>query len=341
MTTPSPPRRLDPPGHYDDARRATWTDAITRLTDTGGVFRADPALLDAYTEAVAAHRQASSILSQTNVMITRNGQAVENPALGIQRRAADAMAKAARNLGLHRTPMTAGTLQVPPARPDPLGGARWCDVHHRPECIHHRRKCAHQGGPVPPEGCCHQHAVTGTASCYLHAGKSLPEARAEGEANRRRIYTGGMVEIDPATALLQELGHSAALVEELRARVADLAEQDGPDGEPGTGLFWGAVLERDRGDGIIEREHRAGPHAILRALDQERDHLVKTAAAAHTAGAQAAQVDAARAAGAGLYRLLELIFAALELSDRQREELIPERIPAIIRAWNPASETGS
>jgi Phage terminase, small subunit len=334
------PRRLEPPAHYDATRRATWTDAVSRLmdysTDTGGVFRADPHLLDVYVESVASHAQASQILAQTNVMITRGDRAIENPALGIQRRTAADMTKAAKALGLHRTPMV--TPSVLPERPDPMGGARWCEQHDRAECVHHRVRCEHErGSPVPAEGCCHQRAVKGTASCYLHAGKALAEVKADGLANMARIYTGEAVEIDPASALLWELGHSAALVGELRAEVARIASEPGPDGERGSGLFWGVTLERER-DGVTERELRAVPNVILKALDLERDHLIKTAAAAHTAGAQVAAIDAARAASASLYSLLSAIFAGLELSPRQRDELIPKVVPAAIRAWNPEEE---
>ena len=322
--TPAP-RRLDPPAHYDPGRRDTWTEAVTRLADTGGLFRADPHLLDAYVEAVASHRQASLLLAQTNVLITRNGNAVENPALGVQRRTADAMAKAAKALGLHRTPMTAALAESPMAG----DGRRWCEEHQRDECKHNKKN----GTP------CHAYQlIAGMGSCRKHVGMRLEDARAQGQVNLARFYTGAEVEIDPGAALLWELRHSAAVVGELRAEVARLAAEPGPDGAAGGGLFWGTVYERDRGDGVVETERRAGPHVILRALREEQDHLVKTAAAAHQAGAQAAQVDAARAIGAGLYRLLEVILEGLELSPRQRNELVPTVVPAAIRAWDPAGE---
>jgi P27 family predicted phage terminase small subunit len=316
-----PPRRLEPPTHYDPARKATWTDAINRLADTGGLFRADPHILDVYVEAIAAHRQASQLLAQTNVLITRGDKAVANPALAIQRQTADAIAKAAKALGLHRSPMTAALAESPMAG----DGRRWCEEHQRDECKHHRKD-----GEL-----CHAfQLIPGMGSCRKHVGFRLEEARERGAARLARIYTGATVDIDPAAALLWELGHSAAVVSELRAEVTRLAAEPGPDGEAGSGLFWGTVLERDR-DGVSEVERRAGPHAVLRALAEERKHLVNTAAAAHTAGAQAAQIDAARAWGTSLYRLLETILANLELSPRQRDELVPVVVPAAIRAWNP------
>jgi P27 family predicted phage terminase small subunit len=331
-----PPRRLEPPQHYDQARRDTWAQAVTDLAGEGGIFRADPHTLDAYVEAVATHAQASQLLAQTNVLITRGDRALPNPAVAIQRQAADQITRTARALGLHRTPLA---VSVAPGRPDPLGGARWCEQHQRAECVHHRRRCAHQGGPVPAEGCCHQQAVKGTPSCYHHAGKPLAAARADGQAVLARIYSGLPLAIDPAAALLAELGFSARLTSELRARVAELAEQPGPDGRPGSGLFWGTVLERER-DGVVEREHRAGPHAILKALNDEAEHLVRTAAAARATGAMETQAEAARRMAAHLTRLLDVIFAGLELSPRQRDELIPVVVPAAIRAWELESAPG-
>ena len=281
---PTPtPRRLEPPAHYDPGRRATWTQAVTDLAGEGGIFRANADTLDAYVQAVANHAQASQLLTQTNVLVTRGDRAVANPALAVQRQAAADITKYAQALGLHRTPLiTAASVQA--TRPDPMGGARWCEHHHRAECVHHRKHCAHQGGPVPPEGCCHQQSVKGTPSCYLHAGKPLAVARAEGQAAVARIYTGASADVDPAGALLTELSYSAAVVGELRAKVAEMAAAPGPDGLPGTGLFWGVTVARER-DGVTETEQRAAPHAILRALAEEREHLVRTAAACKAAGA--------------------------------------------------------
>jgi P27 family predicted phage terminase small subunit len=95
-------RPPDPPDRYDPERQAIWRDAATRLTAGGRPFRADPEVLNTYVEAIRAHRQASAILAQTNVMITRDGKAEENPALAIQRRTAQQVAQTSRALGLHQ-----------------------------------------------------------------------------------------------------------------------------------------------------------------------------------------------------------------------------------------------
>jgi len=105
--------RLDPPAHLDEERRAIWAETIARLTAGGRIFRADPEILTTYVEAVRSHRQASRLLAQTNVMITRDGVAMENPALAIQRKSAESMARASRSLGLDRLPVA----EPPPPAP--------------------------------------------------------------------------------------------------------------------------------------------------------------------------------------------------------------------------------
>ena len=114
--------RLDPPQHFDDERRAIWAETVTRLTSSGRVFRADPEVFGTYVEAVRSHRQASRLLAQTNVMVTRDGKAMENPALAIQRKSAEAMARASRSLGLDRIPSGPLEEPLPPAPAAPAGG---------------------------------------------------------------------------------------------------------------------------------------------------------------------------------------------------------------------------
>jgi P27 family predicted phage terminase small subunit len=317
--------RLDPPRHYDAERRATWDSVVSRLTDAGGVFRADPEVINTYVEAVAAHTQACQLRAQTNVMITRGDRAVENPALAIQRRAAADIAKASRALGLHRTPMTAALAESPMSG----DGRRWCETHQRDECKHNRK----DGEP------CHQYQlIPGLGSCRKHAGLTLAAAREKGQVALARMY-GEPADVVPGEALLEEVRFSAGHVRDLRAKVAEIAGQAGEDGELGSGLWWGVVKETVDGDGTVARESRAGPNVVLQAYQLERRHLVTAASAAHTAGAQQAAVDAARQVGAGLARLLDAIFTALELTEYQRG-LVPERVPALVRAWQPGELTG-
>jgi P27 family predicted phage terminase small subunit len=357
MTTPQPPRRLTPPDHFDDERRGIWAETIDRLTAGGRIFRADPEVLTTYVEAVRSHRQASRLLAQTNVMITRGDRAVENPALAIQRRAADSIAKASRSLGLGGAailPDRTGTI----GPPDPTGGARWCDQHARLECSHHRRRCDHpKGVPPPPGGCCHERTVKGTGACYHHAGKSLAAARRDGLAEIARTY-GRPLDISPSEGLLDEVRWSAGHVAALRGLVLEIESRTNRDaggqthpepgqtdletGQTGTGgLWWGTTREVTRDGGVIERVEEAGLNVILRAYNDERKHYLEACRAAVNAGAQAEAIDVARMLGTSVGRLLDAVFARLELTDRQRQVLVPVVVPEVLREWNPAAVEGT
>jgi phage terminase small subunit len=313
--------RLEPPDWYPEGHRAVWADTITRLTDTGGVFRADPLVLDTYVCAHLAHSKAARLAADTTPVLIRNGQPVANPALAEQRKAAEALARASKALGLDRNPMTAA-LAASPMKGD---GRRWCETHQRDECKHNRKN----GTP------CHAYQlIPGMGSCRKHVGMTLERAREQGQANLARVYTSPAMDIDPAAALLWEIGHSAAHVADLRAEVQALAAAPGPDGQPGSGLWFGVERETWRDGELAERVLKAGPHVKLRAYDAERDHLMRAAAAARTTGALEAQVNVARTLGAGVHALLTAIFNDLELAPWQWDR-VPQVVPARLAEYDP------
>ena len=315
--------RLDPPPWFDAERRQIWQDTIARLTDAGGLFRADPRVLETYVCAYANHAQAAQLVARSSVLITRDkGGPVENPAISVQRRAAADLARASRALGLHRTPVL-DALGESPARGD---GRRWCEEHQRHECKHPRKN----GEP------CHSNApIPGLGACRMRSGMTTEQARAKGQANLARMYASP-VDIDPGGALLDEVQWAAGHVRELRGKVAELAEAEGPDGEPGSALWWGTVEETWRDGELAERKLRAGPHVILREYGAERDRLVKTAAAAHTAGAQDQAVNVAKALGAGVRAWLDRVFADLQLQEWQWA-LVPDVVPRRLAELEPPS----
>jgi len=196
--------RLDPPAHLDEERRAIWAETITRLTAGGRIFRADPEILTTYVEAVRSHRQASRLLAQTNVMITRDGVAMENPALAIQRKSAESMARASRSLGLDRIPAEPDTPRADEIPAVPMSEARWCDEHQRRECRHHRK----DGQP------CHQYRlVGGLDACRKHGGKTLEQLREDGRAatlERQAAAALARLDVTPVTDPLTELARLAA-----------------------------------------------------------------------------------------------------------------------------------
>jgi P27 family predicted phage terminase small subunit len=323
--------RLDPPAWYDHERRTLWDDTITRLTDAGGLFRADPKIVDTYVCAYANHTQAARIVAQTTVLITtKDGRTVENPALAVQRRTAADLARASKALGLDRTPMQPSQ-QTTPMQGTLPDGRRWCAEHEREECKHPRK----DGTP------CHGHyLIPGTGSCRMHVGMSAAAAREVGAVVLARLYGDPDDEATPSSALLDEVRWSAGHVAALRAKVGELAEADGPDGEPGSALWWGTVRELWKDGELAEREMRAGPHVILKAYDAERHHLVVTAAAAHTAGAQDDAVNVARALGAGVRQFLDRLFTAVRLEPWQWE-LVPQVVPALLAEFDPEAEAGA
>lgn len=204
--------RLDPPGHFDDERKTIWADTVSRLTAAGRVFRADPEVLTAYTEAVRAHRQASAILAKTPVLINRDGKAVENPALAVQLRTADAMTRASRALGLDRIPADPMTGENPVYPIAAADQRRWCEEHQRRECKHMRQ----DGTP------CHQYRlVAGLDVCRKHGGKTLEELRADGRARTlereaaRLLYRRDAPPVTDPWSALQRLAGRAAAWEEI------------------------------------------------------------------------------------------------------------------------------
>jgi P27 family predicted phage terminase small subunit len=358
MTTPIGPR-FAPPAHLDDTRRAIWAETIDRLTASGGLFRADPQVILVYVENIASHRQASQLIAGSNVLITRGDRAVENPALAVQRRSADAIARASRALGLGRTaqpdPMMGGQAPGPleattPA--DRTGGARWCDEHGRLECVHHRNRRAcgcGPGAPPRPEGCCHQAAVPGTPACRNHAGISLAAARERGQVAIARATYGTPIDIDPVEGLLTAVRWSWGHVCALRRLVEQIEAAAGPDTAAGAGPLWAGTTRMVTRDGeVIEQVMTAGEHVILQAYNAERDRFTRVCAAAIAQGVQQQAVDAAKAQAASMGRLLDAIFAALfalpaELAGQPgavavrewQQAQLPAVVPAAIRAWTP------
>jgi len=180
--------RLDPPSHFDDERKAIWAETVSRLTAGGRIFTADPEVLTSYVEAVRSHRQASRLLAQTNVLLTRDGKAMENPALAIQRRSAEAIARASKALRLHRTP---SMTDAEPAiiRDGKCGG----------------KKKQGDGTCTQPAGWGTPHA--GTGRCKLHGGCSPASVTAG--LNEQAARELALLDVEPVTNALEELARLA------------------------------------------------------------------------------------------------------------------------------------
>ena len=341
--TPPPdgpaPRRFDNPYEATDPRRDIWAQTVARLTAHGQVFKADPDVLTAYVEQVHTNRRATTLLGQTDVLIIRDGRAVPNPAVEVQRRSGAAIAALARQLGLGKTPLASALAESPLAQDD----SRWCEVHDRRECKH--RNSAGTDW-------CHQwKLVKGLDECRKHGGMKLDELRAKGQARMARLY-GTRADVTPVAALLDEVSWSAGHVRSLRDALAAVEEEPGPDGRAGSGMWWGTTRTVTRDGEVVERTEEAKPNVLLTAYNAERAHLAKVAHAAITAGAQQEAVDVAKALGAGFGRIIDAIMARMwavpdELAGasagdlvRWQQRSVPAFIPAVLREYDMAGDAG-
>lgn len=97
------PRGL-PPVCPEDASadvRSIWDYTVRELDHMGLAFACDRDALRAYCEAVATHRKASAILARSAVLVKgQKGNMVRNPAVGLQRDAANTLRLFAVEFGL-------------------------------------------------------------------------------------------------------------------------------------------------------------------------------------------------------------------------------------------------
>lgn len=107
------PRSLPPkcPPGVSPAVRAIWNYTVRELAHMGTTFAADRDALLCYCEAVVTHRKASALLAKSDVLIKGvHGKPVRNPALQIQRDAAQTIRAFAQEFGL--TPSARARIEV-------------------------------------------------------------------------------------------------------------------------------------------------------------------------------------------------------------------------------------
>lgn len=153
-------------------------------------------------------------------------------------------------------------------------------------------------------GRCRKQPIKGGAVCRTHGG-SAPQVKAAAEArllHRRAVLEAETLglprEIDPHTALLEELHRTAGAVQWLAAVISDL-----------------------------ERGHVAGDSVWLRLYADERDRLVKVAKTCVDVGIEERRVRLAESAGAQLAAVVRAVLDRLQLSDEQRLlalQVVPE-----------------
>jgi hypothetical protein len=189
----------------------------------------------------------------------------------------------------------------------------------RPVCI----KC----GDVHPKGTCHNKAgkpcgfnlADGAVVCHKHGG-SAPQVKAKAEKRRQEtrareaVATYGLpVEIDPGTALLEEVSRSAGHVRWLRDVVQELDAD---------ALVWGEKTTSHQAGHSVEgpvdvttNVSAAGVNVWLELYLKERDHLRKVCTDALKAGIAERQVQLAEQAGERAGQWLRASLEVLGLSD--------------------------
>jgi hypothetical protein len=143
---------------------------------------------------------------------------------------------------------------------------------------------------------------------------------------RRAVATYGLPrEVDPGTALLEEVHRTAGHVAWLHEKVQEVDEAD---------LVWGVVEEVDKGSGEFtgtDTTSAAKPNVWLTLYQAERKHLTDVCKAALAAGIAERQVRLAEQQGALIVGLLQRIFDDLDLTAEQRA-LIPTVVPRHLRS---------
>jgi P27 family predicted phage terminase small subunit len=101
----------EPPPEMSDEVRAVWDYTLNELAYMKTAVAADRDSLVCYCEAVIAHRKASAILARSTVLVKgMHGTLVRNPALQIQRDAAQTVRGFAQEFGL--TPSARAGIQM-------------------------------------------------------------------------------------------------------------------------------------------------------------------------------------------------------------------------------------
>ena len=175
------------------------------------------------------------------------------------------------------------------------------------------RKDGHEqcGGAKRSGGLCAQTAGWGTSHpgvgrCKLHGGSTPSHERsATRELARRECLSFGLkVEIDPASALIEEVWRTQAQVEFYEGLVAELPIHPEPDEktEVKGGKDDGKVEWKRGRAGIYGRDYHvsgiptgdAKPHVLVVLYNEERKHLAAVTTAALKAGVAAARVQLER-----------------------------------------------
>lgn len=198
---------------------------------------------------------------------------------------------------------------------------RWPDSK-APKC---GAACRTKGGAP-----CDQPPSKGQKRCRMHGASTKAAKRkgaervAEQQAREAMETYGRKVDVDPITALLDEVCWTAGHVAWLRERVREVEQE---------ALVWGVTERVEKGatefEGVDETQ-AAVPNIWLTLYQKERAHLVQVCKAAISAGIEERRVRLAERQGDMIVAVLQKIFGDLNLTPEQLA-LVPTVVPARLR----------
>jgi len=161
-------------------------------------------------------------------------------------------------------------------------------------------------------------------------------ANAAAAADAARAF-GLPIDVDPATALLDEVKRTAGAVAFLQARVAELDPDAIVRGVRGvkTTQELGASEDGDEDSPAVTTktvsEEGPGVHIWVQLWQEERRHLVRACAAALNAGVEERRVRLAERTGEQLAAVIRAVLDDLDLTREQRA-LVATVVPRHLRA---------
>lgn len=190
-------------------------------------------------------------------------------------------------------------------------------------------------------------AVRGTTVCVAHGGRAKQVQAAAERARAEAIVTAAvarfgldMTDITGSEALIREVRRSAAMVEFLAGRVAELTLEE---------MTWGTTKQKLRrapvGDGedagepaqVIETTEEARQNIWIVMLREERLVLARIAAEAARAGVEERLARRAELDGAAMVQFIRAVFGDPELAMRPEQfakmgVVVPRHLRAIAGA---------
>ncbi|MFC9973585.1 hypothetical protein ACFVH6_22090 [Spirillospora sp. NPDC127200] len=181
----------------------------------------------------------------------------------------------------------------------------------------------------------------GVAVCPRHGGHA-PQVVAAAERRKQEAEAAAAVatfglprDVDPGTALLEEVQRTAGHVAWLGQMVAALETGE---------VVWGVVEETDRPvtekGGGLEVKQKAQPHTWVQLYQQERRHLASVAKAAIDAGVSERVVRVMEQVGATYIQVIDQILNGLDLSEAQQRK-VPELMRTTLTTLTAIAEETS